>query len=79
MMADIDALFHQVHVSHKHINFLCFLWWRHGDTAQPLLDYRMKWHLLGAASSPSCASYTLRITAYDNALQFHMEVVSTVK
>lgn len=33
IMADIQAMFHQVHVSDKHINFLRFLWWPNGDTA----------------------------------------------
>lgn len=30
VMADIRAMFHQVNVSEKHVNFLRFLWWPHG-------------------------------------------------
>lgn len=79
IMADIHAMFHQVHVSDKHINFLRFLWWPDGDTAQSPLEYRMKVHLFGAVSSPSCANYALRRTADDNAQHFPQEVVSTIK
>lgn len=79
IVADIQSMFHQVHVSNKHVNFLRFLWWPGGDTAQALQEYRMKVHLFGAASSPSCANYALRRTADDNAGHFPPEVVSTVK
>lgn len=79
IVADIQSMFHQVHVSNKHVNFLRFLWWPGGDTAQVSQEYRMKVHLFGAASSPSCANYALRRTADDNAEHFPPEVVSTVK
>lgn len=49
----------------EHINFLRFLWWPGGDFAQAFQEYRMKVHLFGAASSPSCANYALRRTADD--------------
>ena len=79
VMADIQAMFHQVHVSDEHINFLRFLWWPDGDTAESPLEYRMKVHLFGAVSSPSCANYALRRTADDNVQNFPPEVISTVK
>lgn len=79
IVADIQSMFHQVHVSNKHVDFLRFLWWPGGDTAQAPQEYRMKVHLFGAASSPSCANYALRRTADDNAEHFPPEVVSTVK
>ena len=41
-------------------NFLRFLWWEDGDTTRDILDYRMKVHLFGAASSPGCANYGLK-------------------
>lgn len=78
-MADIQAMFHQVHVLDKHISFLRFLWWPNGDTAQSPLEYCMQVHLSGAVSSLSCANCALRRTADDNAKQFPIEVVSTVK
>ena len=67
VMADIKAMFHQVHIPDKHINFLRFLWWPDGDTAQPPQEHCMRVHLFGAVSSPSCANYALRRTAEDNA------------
>lgn len=44
---------------------LRFLWWPNGDVEQQPVEYRMKVHLFGAASSPSCANYALRRCAED--------------
>ncbi|XP_057687730.1 uncharacterized protein LOC130913275 [Corythoichthys intestinalis] len=79
LMADIQAMFHQVKVSEKDVNFLRFLWWPQGNTEHPPVEYRMTVHLFGAVSSPSCANYALRKTADDHAGQFPAEVVATVK
>ncbi|XP_035983633.1 uncharacterized protein LOC118557555 [Fundulus heteroclitus] len=79
IMADIQAMFHQVYVPEKHRDFLRFLWWPNGNTSQVPQEYRMTVHLFGAVSSPSCANYALRRTAEDNAQQFPAEVVSTIK
>ncbi len=62
VVADIQAMFHQVRVSEKYLNFLCFLWWPQGDTTHLQVEYRMSVHLFGAVSSPSCANYALRET-----------------
>lgn len=78
MVADIQSMFHHAHAPDKHINFVHFLWWPNGDTAQAPQAYHMKVHLFGTASSPSCANYALRRTAEDNAEHFPPEVVSTV-
>ena len=78
-MADIQAMFHQVKVTSKDINFLRFLWWPEGDIEQVLVEYRMTVHLFGAVSSPSCANYALRKNAEDNQSHFSSEVVSTIK
>ncbi|KAK0136895.1 hypothetical protein N1851_026917 [Merluccius polli] len=32
-MADIQAMYHKVKVSKKHVDFLRFLWWPNGDVA----------------------------------------------
>ncbi|XP_059184653.1 uncharacterized protein LOC131967729 [Centropristis striata] len=79
VMADIKAMFHQVHVAKGHTDFLRFLWWPDGDTTPSPMECRMKVHLFGAVSSPSCANYALRRTAEDNAQHFPLEVVNTVK
>ncbi len=57
LMADIQAMFHQVKVSQKNVDFLRFLWWPNGDTTQSLKEYRMKVHLFGAISSPTCSNF----------------------
>lgn len=77
-MVDIQAMFHQVRVPDKHMNFLRFLWWPKGNTDQEPAEYRMRVHLFGAVSSPSCANYALRRTAEDNASEYPPEVISTV-
>ena len=41
-------------------------------------DFRMRDHLFGAVSSPSCAGFALRKTAKDNSATFHPDVVETV-
>lgn len=79
VMADIQAMYHQVHVPLQHRNFLRFLWWPHGDTSQTPQEYYMKVHLFGAVSSPSCANYALRKTAEDNASHFAPDVINTIK
>ena len=78
LMADIEAMFHQVRVDSEDKDFLRFLWWPNGDTTQPLADFRMTVHLFGAVSSPSCASFALKQTAKDNEEKYSEDVISTV-
>ncbi len=66
VMADIEAMFHQVKVPAEHRDALSFLWWKDGDLEQEPEIYRMTVHLFGGAWSPSCASFALRCTATDN-------------
>ncbi|KAI2661518.1 Gag polyprotein [Labeo rohita] len=78
LMTDVQAMFHQVRVSERHVNFLRFLWWPAGDVTQSPLEHRMKVHIFGAVSSPSCANYALRKTATDNKDDFQVEVIETI-
>lgn len=78
LMADIQAMFHQVKVSEKDVDFLRFLWWPDGDCSKDPIEYRMLVHLFGATSSPSCANYALRKTAEDNKDCFSPVVCDTV-
>ena len=64
-MADIKAMYHQVRVPQEQRNYLRFLWWPDGNTEKQLEEYRMKVHLFGAISSPSCANFALWKTADD--------------
>ena len=78
LMADIEAMYHQVRVPAKDSNLLRFLWWPGGDFSQPLEEYRMLVHLFGATSSPSCANFALRRCAEDNKDSFSPQIVDTI-
>jgi len=69
IMADIESMFHQARVHEEDTNLLRFLWWPDGDISRDLEEYRMKVHLFGAVSSPTCANLALRKTAEDNSDQ----------
>ena len=60
VVCDIEKMFHQFHVIPDHRDYLRFLWWEGGDLTTQPRDFRMKVHLFGATSSPSCASYGLK-------------------
>ena len=60
MMCDIEKMFHQFRVSPDDQNYLRFLWTDKDGEARA---YKMKVHLFGASSSPSCATYGLRHAA----------------
>lgn len=76
MMADIKAMFHQVRVAPDDTNLLRFLWWQDGDLLKQPAEYRMRVHLFGATSSPSCANYALRKCAEDYRHLYSQEAVN---
>ena len=78
VMADIEAMFHQVRVPDRDSTFLRFLWWDDGDTTREVQEYQMLVHLFGALSSPASANFALRQTADDNKNCFPTEVINTV-
>ncbi|KAK5928662.1 hypothetical protein CgunFtcFv8_013710 [Champsocephalus gunnari] len=78
LMADIEAMFHQVQVPAEDSDLLRFLWWPNGDHHQNFEEHRMVAHLFGATSSPSCASFALRKCAEDHREQFSPKVINTV-
>ena len=59
-------MFYEVHVKEEHRDFLCFLWWEDGNTAEDPAEYRMMVHLFGATSSPGCANFALKRTTEDH-------------
>ncbi len=63
LMCDIEKMFHQFLVNKEHRDYLRFLWWEQGDYDTAPLEYRMKVHLFGAASSPGCANFGLKFLA----------------
>uniref|UniRef100_UPI003AB10089 uncharacterized protein n=1 Tax=Centroberyx gerrardi TaxID=166262 RepID=UPI003AB10089 len=46
--------------------------------SQSPVEHRMRVHIFGAVSSPSCANYALRRTAVDNKDDFEVEVTDTI-
>ena len=79
MMADIEAMFHQVRVQPEDCDALRFLWWPDNDLNCEPEEYQMMVHLFGGVSSPSCANFALQRTADDNAKEFGPEIVKSVK
>lgn len=75
---DIEKMFYQVGVPQEHADFLRFLWFPNGDVNAEPIDYRLKVHVFGAVSSPSCANYALRKTAMDNESDFSKAATETV-
>ena len=78
-ISDIQCMFYQVRVPVEQRDLLRFLWWPGGDVTNELIKCRMHTHIFGATSSPAVASYALRKTALDNATDFSMEAVETVR
>ena len=78
IVADIEAMFHQVKVNEVDRGALRFLWWADGDLDSQPEEYRMAVHLFGATSSPSCSAYALKRTAIDNKNSFSADTVKTV-
>jgi len=62
MMADVEAMSHQVRVPEEDTDLLRFLWWPEGDLSQEMVEYEMVVHLFGATSSASCANFALKKT-----------------
>ncbi len=75
IMADIESMFHQVQVPPDDRDLLRFLWWPNGDMEQLPAEHRMKVHLFGATSSPSCANFALRKCAEDYGHHYGEETV----
>ena len=67
IMADIEAMFHQVKVVRQDQDVLRFLWWPEGNLEEDPVRYQMTVHLFGGTWSPSCCTYALHRTAEDHA------------
>lgn len=78
VMADIEAMYHQVKVPEEDTDLMRFLWWPEGDIEHDMVEYKMTVHLFGATSSQSCANYTLMRTAEDNRSKSSPEAVDTI-
>ncbi len=74
IMADVEAMFHQVRVTPRHRDALRFLWYKNDH----LLTFRMCVHLFGGVWSPSVSSYALKRTADEHRSLFKPQVVNAV-
>ena len=77
--ADVRSMFYQVKVPKDDQEFLRFLWFPQNDLSKPPVHFRLKVHVFGAKSSPSCASYALRHSATLGAISYPQEVLQTVR
>ena len=78
VMADIQAMFHQVRVTRDDQDTLRFLWWPEGNLNEFPMSYKMTVHLFGGTWSPSCCTYALRRVAKDNTGSYSPAAVETV-
>ena len=78
LMADVQQIFHQVHVAPDDCHALQFLWWEDGDLSKNPVDHQMLVHLFGATSSPCCANFTLKKTVRDFGSGFNAQTVDTM-
>ena len=78
IVADIEAMFYQVHVFPPDRDALRSFWWTEGNLDFKPTIYRMAVHLFGAKSSPSCATFCLRATARQFGKHFDPDVIETV-
>ena len=79
LIADVEAMFHQVRVDEKDVGALRFLWFANGDITKEPEERQMMVHLFGGIWSPSCATFALQKTAEDHKAHFKGNIVSTVK
>ena len=63
LMADVEAMFHQVRVCADDIDVLRFLWFPNNDLSREPEEHHMLVHLFGGVWSPSCANFAILNTA----------------
>ena len=79
IMADIEAMFHQVKVAEKYRSSLQFLWWEDSDINKRTVDHGMCVHAFGGIYSPNCSNYALIKTASDNQEEYGNDAPETLK
>ncbi|XP_071497310.1 uncharacterized protein [Diadema antillarum] len=79
IMADIKSMFHQFFVAEEDRDMLRFLWWEDGNPQNEVIEYRMKVHLFGAASSPGCANFGLKKAADDGEEEFGTDAANYIR
>ena len=59
IIADMEAMHHQVHFDPNDIDALKFMWLPDGDLSKQPEEYQMLVYLFGQISSSFCANYAL--------------------
>lgn len=78
VMADVEAMFHQVKGSNEDKDLLRFLWWPGDNYEQDLVEHKLLVHIFGATSLPRVASFALHKCATDFAEECGQETAKTV-
>ena len=79
LMADVEAMYHQLKVHPDDVDALRFLWYPDCDLTREPEEYHMAIHLFGGVWSASCANYGLQRTAKDNSDDFDPEAARSVE
>ena len=72
-------MFYQGLVPANNKDFLRLLWWPDGDLSAELEEYRMRVHLFGAVSSPSCSNYAVHTTGNEAERDYGSEVAEVFR
>ncbi|XP_066934903.1 uncharacterized protein [Clytia hemisphaerica] len=76
--ADIEAMFHRVHLNEGDTDAVRFLWRDDPNSKSPPEHYKMLVHIFGATDSTCCSAYALRRAALDQQQDFSDRVIKTV-
>ena len=78
LVADIEAMFHQVYVPEADADAQRFLWSDDIESDDPPCTMQMLVHMFGAKDSLTCAIHALQQTARDNAADFSATTIETI-
>ena len=78
VIADVEKMFYQVRLRPEDTDSLRFLWKDNPSSNDEPDHYKMLVHILGATSSPCCASYALRRAISDQTDAFPADIVKTL-
>ena len=79
LMADVEAMYHQLKVHPDDVDALRFLWYPDCVLTREPEEYHMAVRLFGGVWSASCTNFGLQKTAKDNSDDFDPEVVRSVE
>ena len=79
ILADIRKMFYQVKVPNSDRDYLRYFWFPDGNLNKEPVEYRLKVHVFGARSSPSCANFALKNTVNLNPSKFSLESQGSVQ